>query len=63
LEWVKKRMMEKVSARVKEKDLKRTREMKWVSAKEKGKAKAGDFLAWFASKRLLQLKPKLPACL
>jgi len=54
-------MMEKVSARAKVKHLARTRDVKWVS--EKGKAKVGDFLACFASKHLLQLKPKLRMCL
>jgi hypothetical protein len=47
-----------VSVRAKEKDLAKMRLVQWVSAK----GKAGDFGAWFASKRLLQLKPKSLTC-
>jgi hypothetical protein len=62
-EWMKE--MEKVFAKgkrsvsVKAKDL--ARKIDWASAK--GKAKAGDFPSWFASKRLSQSKPKKTACL
>ena len=45
--------------RVKGKDL--ATKAEWASAKER--ARAGDFLALFASKSPLQLKPKLVTCL